>query len=439
MAYQDNYLKYFESIQKAIEQCEITGNRLAFGYTSDLDAIATCDEATLNMLIEKYLTEEPSYVEEEAIQDMSDFVRIISYFAMNGLGGEVDIVSEAVVEELKKSFKMDYTLGGTCAQSTGALAAVGVPVLTHFTDQSEEVLTAVNFKGVESVKDGKNVPLTECISGEMPLLHIIMQYNRGDVLKIHGKEYMIPVSNRLIMQFDDVHKSMPVREDFMQYVEENAKKIYSYSISGFNAILDMDIMEERADQVKEHLQKIKAKNPDVVVYFESAHYISTKIRDYLYSVLSDSLDIMGMNEEELVHLTKKMAHPVDKDDLDSVISGLDYILEQYPVKGIVMHSKDYSLYYGEKQENVDIEKGLTLGNLMSGTKARVGHYGTPDDCRENLKLGLSPVGVEFADRLEKMDTKHTAVLVPSRYMEKPNFTIGLGDTFVAGVQLCFVK
>lgn len=439
MAYKDNYLKYFESIPAAIEKCEQTGSRLAFGYTSDLDAIATCDEATLNVLIDKYLKEEPSYVEEEAIQDMSDFVRIISYFAMNGLGGEVDIASEAVVDELKQSFDMMYSLGGTCAQSTGALAAIGVPVLTHFTDQSEEVLTSVNFNGVESTKDGEKVPLTDCVSGELPLLHIIMQYNRGDVLKIHGKEYVIPVSNRLIMQFDEVHKSMPVREEFMQYVEENAKKIYAYSISGFNAILDMEIMEERAAQIKEHLVKIKEKNPDVMVYFESAHYISTKIRDYLYSVLSDNLDIMGMNEEELVHLTKKMAHPVDKDELDSIISGLDYILEQYPVKGIVMHSKDYSLYYGAEQAKIDIEKGLTLGNLMSGTRARVGRYGTLEDCRENLKLELSPVGVEFAERLEKMNTKHAAVLVPSRYMEKPNFTIGLGDTFVAGVQLCFVK
>lgn len=279
MAYQDNYLKYFESVPAAIEKCKETGNRLALGYTSDLDAIATCDEATFNMLIDKYLTEEPSYVEEEAVYTMSDFVRIFTYFAMNGLGGEVDIASEEVVDELKECFEMTYSLGGTCAQSTGALAAMGVPVLTHFTDQSKEVLATTSFEGTESVKDGEKVALTECASGELPLLHVIMQFNRGDVLKINGKEYVIPLSNRLIMQFDQVHKYMPVREDFIKYVEDNAEKIYSYSISGFNAILDMEIMKERAAQIKDHLVKVKAKNPDVMVYFESAHYISTKIRD----------------------------------------------------------------------------------------------------------------------------------------------------------------
>ncbi len=146
-----------------------------------------------------------------------------------------------------------------------------------------------------------------------------------------------------------------------------------------------------------------------------------------------------MNEEELVDLTMKKAHPVDKESLESVLAGLDYLLELYPVKGIVMHSKDYSLYYGEAMEDIDLEMGLTLGNLMSGTRARIGRYGTQEECRESLKLDLSPTGVKFAEQLTAMELKHTAILVPSRYMEKPRYTIGLGDTFVAGMQMCFVK
>ena len=439
MAYQDKYLEYFEAVPKVIERCKTTGNRPVIAFTSNYDAIATCDEYNFNRLLDRYLKDEPSYAEEESVDSMEDFARIVSYFAINGLGGEVDITSAEVVEGLKEYFEMSYALGGTCAQSTGALSAMGVPVLSHFTDQSKEVLESIDYKDAESVKDGKLVLLKDCVSGEAPLIHFIMQYNKGDVLRINGREVVIPLSNRLIMQYDKVHKYMPVREDFLNYVEEHAENVYSYSVSGFNAILDMEIMKERANQLKEHFEKLKAKNSNVVIYFESAHYISTKIRDYLYETLADHMDILGMNEEELVHLTKKMEHPIDKDDIDSIIVGLDYVLETYPAKGIVMHSKDYSLYYGREIEGVDIEMGLTLGNLLSGTKARVGHYGTPEDCKVNLELGLSPVGVEFAERLEHMDTKHKAVLVPSRYMEKPNFTIGLGDTFVAGVQMCFVK
>ena len=439
MTYQDKYLEYLESVPEVSRRCKETGNRMVLAYTSNLDAIARCDEANFNRLLEKYLKGEPSYVEEEPVETMEDFARVISYFAIHGLGGEVDITSGAVVKELGEYFEMSYAFGGTCAQGAGAIAAMEVPVMVHFTDESEEVITDIKYEGIESVKDGKRVPLKECISGEEPLLHLIMQYSKGDVLRIHGKEYTIPISNRLIMQYDEVHKVMPVKKDFMQYVEDHAEQICSYSVSGFNAILDMDIMKERAMQVKKHYEIVKAKSPGTIIYFESAHFFSTRIRDYLYTELADCVDILGMNEEELIDLTAKMSYPVDRDNMESIIQGLDYILEQYPAKGVVIHSKDYSLYYGAAMEGIDLEKGLTLGNLMSGARARVGHHASMEECRGNLALGLSPTGVDFAERLEHMDTRHTAILVPSRYMEKPRYTVGLGDTFVAGMQMCFVK
>ena len=439
MAYQDKYSEYLAAVPRISDRCYTTGNRAAFGFSSDLDAVATCDEYNFNRLLSRYLKEEPSYKEAEFVNTMEDFARVLSYFAINGLGGEVDIASAEVVETIKEYFEMDYVLGGTCAQSTGALGAMGVPVLTHFTDESQEVIDCLPYEGIESIKNGEKVLLRDCVSGEPPIMHFIMQFNKGDVLNINGKMVEIPLSNRLIMEYDKVHKYLPLKKDYLEYVEQNAKAIYSYSVSGFNAILDLDIMKERAAQMAEHFKKIKENNPELVIYFESAHYISTKIRDYLYEELCRYMDIFGMNEEELVHLTSNMERPVDKDDLESIITGLDYVLEKYPAKGIIMHSKDYSLYYGKEWKAVNIEMGLTLGNLMSGTKARVGHYGSQEECMVNLQLELSPVGVVFAEKLENMNTKHTGVLVPSRYMEKPNFTIGLGDTFVAGVQLCFVK
>lgn len=439
MAYQDNYQKYLEAVPGIVNRCCETGNRPVLAYTSNLDAIVKWDVDSFNSLLEKYLKEEPSFAEEESVDNMEDFARIVTYFAVNGYGGEVDITAGEVIEELKNYFEMQHGLGGTCAQGAAALGAMGMPVMVHITDRSEEVLDWMNYEGMESIKGEKRVPLSECVSGDEPLIHLIMQFTKGDVIRANGREYEIPLSNRLIMGYDQVHKVMPVEKDFLNYMEDHAENMYSYDVSGFNAIVSLDVLKERLSELEKHYRILKEKNPELKIYFESAHFISAKIRDYLYSVLSKYMDIMGMNEEELVDLTKKKEHPVDKDDIVSVLSGLDYVLELYPVKGIVMHSKDYALYYGEPMDGVDLEMGLTLGNLMSGTRARIGRYGTQADCRESLELELSPAGVEFAEKISKMDLKHTAILVPSRYMEKPRFTIGLGDTFVAGMQMCFVK
>ena len=46
-----------------------------------------------------------------------------------------------------------------------------------------------------------------------------------------------------------------------------------------------------------------------------------------------------------------------------------------------MHTKDYSMYYGSELYGIDLEKALTLGNLLSGTRARIGHYGSLEECR----------------------------------------------------------
>ncbi|WP_334196214.1 ADP-dependent glucokinase/phosphofructokinase [Muricomes intestini] len=439
MAYRDKYLEYLLEVPGIIDRCRETDSRLVFAYTSNLDAIIKWEAGGFNKLLEQHLEEEPSFVEEETIDNMEDFARIVCYYAIHGYGGEVEITNGEVIEKLKDYFEIQYGLGGTCAQGAAALGAMGVPALIHITDQSEEVIKWMTYEGLESTKNEKRVPLRNCVSNEESLIHLVMQYPKGDILKVRGKEYEVVLSNRLIMDYDQVHKVMPVREEFLKYLEQNAESMFSYNISGFNAIVNVDVLKERLEQLERHYRILKTSNPDLKIYFESAHYISARIRDYLYSVLSGYIDVMGMNEEELVDLAKKKEYELDKNDIESVLSALDYLLELYPVKGIVMHSKDYALYYGAQMEEIDLEMGLTMGNLMSATRARIGHYGTQAECRETLGVNLSPAGLEFAEEISKMKPKHTAILVPSRYMEKPKYTIGLGDTFVAGMQMCFVK
>lgn len=439
MGYQDKYSEYLESIPDAIQKCETSGNRLVLGYTSDLDAILSWNVDQFNELLTTYMDGPLYYEEEELINSMADFVRILSYYASKGLGGEAYIGSADVVDSIQAHFKLEYSLGGTCAQGAAALGTLGLPAIIHITDRSQEVIDRISYPSLESVRDGMTVPLCRCVSGEQPLLHLIIQYNKGDKLQIHGETYQVPVSNRMIVEYDNVHKIMPVETEFLTYIENHANQVYAYDVSGFSTIVDAAVAQERMEQVTAHFRKVKVANPTIKIYFESAHYISSQVRDIVYSRLSEFVDIMGMNEEELVHLAKSKGLAVDQNDASSVIDTLDRLLELYPVKGIIMHSKDYSLYCGSSMADVDIEKGLTLGNLLSGTRARIGRYGTLEDCRETLKLPLSPVGLEFAETLDHMELKHTAVVVPSRYMEKPVCTIGLGDTFVAGVQVCFVR
>lgn len=439
MAYQDQYQAYLEKIPVRNEQCKASGKRLCFGYTSDLDILIQWDVDIFNGILDEYLHEKPSAKEGETIDSMASFARIVSHYALHGLGGEIDISDEQVCTELEKRFITKPGLGGTCAQGAAALGAIGIPLIAHITDKSKPVCEWLDYDGLETISsNGERIPMRQAATKESPVRHMILQFSKGDVLRIHGEERTIPLSNRLIMDYDAIHKIMPVDPPFLQYIESNASLLYSYNISGFNAIIDADIMKTKLAELNAHYQIIKKQNPDCKIYFESAHYLNSQIRQMVFEGISEYADILGVNEEELVDFAEKMQLEADKEDLTSVLNVLEKMIQQYRVQGIVMHTKDYSLYFGNKMEEVDIEMGLTLGNLLSGTRARTGRYGNLDDCKESLSLALSETGVRFADVLEGMSLNHYACLVPSRYLEHPTCTIGLGDTFVAGMQICFM-
>jgi ADP-dependent phosphofructokinase/glucokinase len=72
---------------------------------------------------------------------------------------------------------------------------------------------------------------------------------------------------------------------------------------------------------------------------------------------------------------------------------------------------------------------LLGGNLLAAARARVGR---PTD-----QLEPSP-GAEFTDDRpadERMSRSWSATSVPTPYLRRPAATIGLGDTFVAGLLL----
>ncbi len=439
MVYTNGYDHYFQEISADIDRCKTDGKRIVCGYTSDLDVLIDWNENTFNHITAAFLEDDPSFNEGDAIHNLADFTRIACYCAMHGLGGEIDITERSVCDYLLSQFKSCFALGGTGAQGTAALSTLGFPVIVHPSDRSREVCQLMNHPGVVVVAKQGLIPIAEACSDELPILHIILQFPKGAKLNIKNKLYEIPVSNRLILDYDTKHKQIVVDRCFRDYCESNAKNLYCYSISGFNAITDIQNLLKEIDILEAHYKKVKENNPNCILYLEGAHYYNFEVRDLLFERLSPIVDILGMNEEELIGHAKTLGKDTDESCLSSVMESLQLLLEKFPVKGIVLHTKDYSMYYGSEISNVDMVKGLTLGNLLSGTRARTARYGNFNDCKETIPCPLSTVGLAFAEELERIRTDQYVRLVPSKYIEDPACTIGLGDTFMAGVLIAFVK
>lgn len=439
MAYRDRYAQYHRRMQSDAVSLKENGKRLVLGYTSDLDVVLKWDGDAFSEILSTYLKKDPCFRCGDVIDSMEAFACIVSYYLLNGLGGEIDITNIGVCEYLEKHFQTEYALGGTCAQGAAALNAAGFPVLAHITDRSKEVCRLMSGEGLDTVTPDGIVPMGSSASGELPVRHMVLQYPKGAAITVNGKTCLAPVSNRLILDYDVIHKTMPVERAFLDYCEQNAKTMLAYCISGFNGIIDERIMRGRIEELKEHYKIVKRSNPSCMIYLEGAFYLNPDLKNLIFDRLSDVVDLYGMNEEELVEHAERFGMKTDKEDLASVYSSLRLLLEKYPVKGIILHTKDYAMYFGEKLAGIDIEKGLTLGNLMASTRARIGRYGTREDCLESMQLPLSPEGMRFCEEMERLRPNEFVTIVPSRYMEHPKYTIGLGDTFMAGCLTSFIR
>jgi Archaeal ADP-dependent phosphofructokinase/glucokinase len=94
--------------------------------------------------------------------------------------------------------------------------------------------------------------------------------------------------------------------------------------------------------------------------------------------------------------------------------------------------------YAGDEPGADIESGLIYGNLMATAKAMYGSYGTREQIFEVMKLPLSEKGLRHRERAMASPYAAKTAIVPTKYIDKPKYTIGLGDSFVGGVQICFM-
>jgi ADP-dependent phosphofructokinase/glucokinase len=205
-------------------------------------------------------------------------------------------------------------------------------------------------------------------------------------------------------------------------------------ISGFNAIIDEDLLLERIRQISQYLSQLRAKT--IPIYLEDGGYHIQKYKAHVLRRFGSLVDVFGFNEDELSDILQMNRKSVNMQELHSILEGLEYIAENYNIRNIVLHTKDYALYYG-LDKTFDVETGLFFANLLAATRARIGEDAKQEDLQDTLLMPDSQHGITIQQQAQNLILKRHLVVSSAKYIPKPACTIGLGDTFVAGFQICF--
>ena len=428
----------YESLVRNVLKRKEKGLFTALGYSSNLDVLLAFRTEQLNELLMKHHPQLDigKAVPSGRIRSMQELLETIVYFCGKGIGGEVDIENPSL---LLDNFSWSYGMGGTGVQAALALAQIGCESIVHLTDDSREVLDLLNSSCIHvALEDGSLGRPCDVKSRNPGELHFILQFKKGDLIRLAGQEICIPASNRLILTKNTVNEILPLWDPYFRWIEKNACRVSSIVLSSFNSIVDPAVLLERIEYVKEHAERYHRNNPDGIVYFEDAHYHDAEVRGMCMDIIYPHVDIMSMNEEELQYTLEEMfAFHVDIDDILSCVDGTDFLRKRYGVKkGIVVHTKDYAMFVGDPGK-IDIGKGLAFGVSMATAKAAFGSYGGEQEIRSILRLPFSEQGLRNLAIIENSVWKDRVILVPTRYIDRPRYTIGLGDSFTGGMQVCF--
>ena len=431
------YQAIYDTLETTIRSRNERGIYTAMGYSSNLDILLDFHVEELNQLLEKHMSgaDLGQMRRAEWIRTVPELLETIVWFCLHGVGGEVDIEDPALI---RSCFPCKNGVGGTAVQAAMALSQVGAESVVHLTDDSPELCEQLVSPYIcVPLEDGSLGHADEVQPRNEQEVHVILQFQKGNEIRLGDQTAVIPASNRLILTKNTVNVTVPFRDSYFRWIEDHAKQVSSNVLSSFNCILDPAVLKERLEYVKHHIEVYHQRNPEGTVYFEDAHYHDADVRRLCIETLYPLVDIMSMNEEELAYTLKMYDVPVDIEDVLSCVRGVEYLLHRFRIhKGIVVHTKDYAMFVGDRGQT-DIEKGLVWGGCLATAKAAFGGYGSDLQIREILKNPLSEKGVRSQEILAESEYKDQVILVPTCYIDKPKYTIGLGDSFTGGMQLCF--
>ncbi len=330
--------------------------------------------------------------------------------AAAGIGGELHSGATAA-RLLLERIGGRACLGGTAAQAAYALAQLGAPVLLSLEDRTAEQIALLHPEILVAtdgglVRAGDLAP--ESAAGKP--VHIIVEYGAGRAVAGIVPER----STRVIVRFAD--DGMDQDEPFVAASRRLAPEAAGAILAGFNAIPP----GERGATLSEAAAIAESwrKGGLALIHLELGDFPNPDDRPAVLAALAGRVTSLGMSLSELAALLPGGA---------PVRAKARHLAETLGVERVSIHADDWALAV-TRGDPWREQQALLAGCLLAASRAASGRPVVPDVPPPEASFRLPHPA--FA---EEDGWYH--VSCPAPWLERPASTIGLGDTFVAGMML----
>jgi ADP-dependent phosphofructokinase/glucokinase len=346
----------------------------------------------------------------EHIDTVRNLLISILYYMKNGTGMERYVESLQVITEFAGFFAKDITIGGTAPRAAIAMSKIGIPCSVHLVTVNDHVRKLMPREGAWYCSNSKDTLYP----------HLIVQYEKGTRVAAGDIDIFSPVSTRLIFVNDHDNKLMKLEPGFF----DNARNARALLISGFNAMSDGSILQERLHELAEQLETIPQA---VTVFYEDACFHNADFRRIVLANLASFLDIFSLNEDEMQGYLHEKIDLLDPPRMLDAVRALRAVIT---VPVLVIHTRYWALASG--LDCVRYSEALKNGISMAATRFRLGDGFSKSDFLATHDLPPQGKGEVFAREINRLGEGEVCCLPCMEVEEKRVTTVGLGDAFVGG-------
>jgi len=440
-------------------------NGLISAFNANIDAVIKLSGKDIEKLITDFNIDQKEILSENitTINTKEDVLRGLLKCFTNGIAEEWLIEDVEIFKWLQKNLGYDkLQMGGQGGIVANVMAVCGVNnVFVHCASLGEEqanlFLDLPNLVSVDengTVNKAKNIKRTN----DIPLIHWIIEFDKGDTVTIDGKEFTCPKSNRFIATYDPLNFKLHIDEAFANCLsDENIN--YDYIIlSGYQMLQeelsDKTLGTDRIEASKKILEKWVNSNKNHVLHLEMASTQDVVIRKNLLDNLATKVDSLGFNERELIDLLEVIGEDdlakecIENTNSVNLFRGMEKIFEYTNCPRLQLHMFGLYVTLQEKsfkvtpKQNLD---GMQLAAVIAAAKAGTGAIDDYETLLWAKDLEVSDVGLNELQDLSNLveannDTKtlmktgivsnnrYDLIAVPTILIDKPITLVGMGDT-----------
>lgn len=437
---------------------------LISAFNANIDAVIKVSGSKIAALIaDSHLDSNEILSEKErSIHSITDVFRGFVHCFKRGIAEEWLIQDVDTFKWLNDHLGYDkMQMGGQGGIVANVMAVCKVnPVFVHGASiPAEQAKLFLDLENLQSVNEKGELKKASQISrtNDLPLIHWIIEFDKGDCITLAGETFTCPKSNRFIATYDPLNFKLHVDDAFAKTMAKPEVKFEHIILSGYQMLTENigDVKgKDRVDASKNIVASWQKNNPEAILHFEIASTQDKVIRKYLLDELASVSDSVGFNERELIDLLEVMgedelAAACEKETSSTnLFKGMLKVFEYIKTPRLQLHM--FGLYVTLQKKGFKIKpeqnrKGMQLAAVIAAAKAGTGAIDSHDVLLWAKDKQVSEIGLKELNNLaDFVSIKYgqndlaesgifknddlEVIAVPTIIIDKPVTLVGMGDT-----------